>query len=147
MKILAQVTQQPPPETNIPRVTPYTWLDIGILGSVFLALSWAMIRWLPAHFDKRTDRAWEERNAIRASDRDRDAEDRKLLNTILAKQLNSSETVMEDLATTLVSIARVLDLQDNSFRVIAAGFKATSQNQTKQIELLGEICDALKNKE
>ena len=147
MKILAQITAQPPPETNIPRVTPYTWLDIGILGSVFLALSWAMIRWLPAHFDKRTDRAWEERNAIRQSDRDRDAEDRKLLNTLLAKQLNSSETVLEDLATTLVTIAKVLDLQEESFGAIAAGFKATSQNQTKQIELLGEICDALKNKE
>lgn len=151
MKILAQITAQPPPETNIPRVTPYTWLDIGILGAVFLALSYALIRWLPGHFDKRSDREWEEKNAIRQGDIARDAEDRKLLNTLLAKQLNSSETVLEDLATTLVTIAKVLDLQEESFGAIselclsaAAGFKATSQNQTKQIELLGEICDALK---
>lgn len=145
MKILAQVTQQLPPETNIPRVTPYTWLDVGILGAVFLAMSYALIKWLPAHFDKRTDRAWEERNAIRQGDIARDEADRKLLNTLLAKQLNSSETVLEDLATTLVTIAKVLDLQESSFKAIAEGFVNTSQKQTKQIELLGEIKTLLQN--
>lgn len=141
----AQITAQPPPETNTPRVTPYTWLDVGILGAVFIAMSFALIKWLPTHFDKRTDRAWEERNAIRQGDRDRDAEDRKLLNTLLAKQLNSSETVLEDLATTLVTIAKVLDLQEESFGAIAQGFKATAANQKKQIELLGEIRTLLQN--
>jgi hypothetical protein len=141
----AQVMAQPPPETNIPRVTPYTWLDVGILGAVFLALSYALIRWLPGHLDKRTDRAWAEKDAIRQADIARDAEDRKILNTLLAKQLNSSETVLEDLATTLVTIAKVLDLQEESFGAIAEGFKATAANQSKQIELLGDIRTLLQN--
>ncbi len=77
----------------------------------------------------------------------RDERDQKLVadmtNTLLAKELSRSEELLENLASTQGNISLSHEVQSKQFLAIAEGFKASTENQTKQIELLGEIRDAL----
>jgi hypothetical protein len=128
--------QQPVADPNI---APYLlWKDLGIIGFVVASLAIALGKWLPSHLDER----WKVRKAeIEASivsrqkateaEAIRDEHDRKMMaevtNTLLAKELQRSHELLENLAVTQLNIAQSLDIQE------------------KQYELLGEIKTLLQN--
>jgi hypothetical protein len=147
-----QTTQAEP----APQITfsPYVWQDIGIIGFVVVSLAIALGKWLPDHLNQRWEvRKKEIEQAIAGKEQAMKAEllreerDQKLVadmtNTLLAKELNRSEELLENLASTQGNISLSLEVQSKQFLAIAEGFKTSTENQTKQIELLGEIHDAL----
>jgi small-conductance mechanosensitive channel len=152
MTATTQTTQAEP----APQITfsPYVWQDIGIIGFVVVSLAIALGKWLPDHLNQRWEvRKKEIEQAIAGKEQAmkaellRDERDQKLVadmtNTLLAKELSRSEELLENLASTQGNISLSLEVQSKQFLAIAEGFKASSENQAKQIELLGEIRDAL----
>jgi small-conductance mechanosensitive channel len=146
-------TTQPEPSPQI-TFSPYIWQDIGIIGFVVVSLAIALGKWLPDHLNQRWEvRKKEIEQAIAGKEQAmkaellRDERDQKLVadmtNTLLAKELSRSEELLENLASTQGNISLSLEVQSKQFLAIAEGFKASTENQTKQIELLGEIRDAL----
>jgi small-conductance mechanosensitive channel len=147
-----QTTQsEPAPQLTF---SPYIWQDIGIIGFVVVSLAIALGKWLPDHLNQRWEvRKKEIEQAIAGKEHAmkaellRDERDQKLVadmtNTLLAKELSRSEELLENLASTQGNISLSLEVQSKQFLAIAEGFKASTENQTKQIKLLGEIRDAL----
>ncbi len=155
--MLAQIRSQesPPPQPTF-TVSPYIWQDIGIIGLVVVSLAIALGKWLPDHLNQRWEvRKKEIEQAIARQEKamqaeyQRDEREAKLLadsfSTLLAKDLARSHELLENLAVTQLNIARSLEIQEESCNAIAAGFKSSTANQEKQIELLGEICTLLQN--
>jgi hypothetical protein len=149
-----QPQTQPPTEPGLPPY--YLWKDLGIIGFVVMSLAIALGKWLPAHLDERwkvrraeIEAAISQKQKAIEAEASRDEHDRKLMadftNTLLAKELQRSEELLENLAETQGNISLSLEVQSKQFLAIAEGFKTSTENQTKQIELLGEIRTLLQN--
>lgn len=149
-------THQPP--ALDPNIAPYLlWKDLGIIGFVVVSLAIALGKWLPSHLDERwkvrkaeIEAAIAQKQKATEAEAIRDEHDRKLMadftNTLLAKELQRSEELLENLAETQGNISLSLEVQSKQFLAIAEGFKTSTENQTKQIELLAEIRTLLQNK-
>jgi hypothetical protein len=147
-----QTTQAEP----APQITfsPYVWQDIGIIGFVVVSLAIALGKWLPDHLNQRWEvRKKEIEQAIAGKEQSmkaellRDERDQKLLadftNTLLAKELQRSEELLENLAETQQRIAETQGIQQQQFEAISRGFEQSTKNQARTIELLEAILEAL----
>ncbi len=135
----AQVQTQNPPTQIDPNIAPYLlWKDLGIIGFVVVSLAIALGKWLPSHLDERwkvckaeIEASIVSRQKATEAEAIRDEHDRKMMaevtNTLLAKELQRSHELLENLAVTQLNIARSLEVQE------------------KQYELLGDIRTLLQN--
>ena len=77
----------------------------------------------------------------------RDASDQKLLadsySTMLAKQLQGSHELLENLAVTQLNISRMVEAFETQQQSISLGFEQSTQNQARTIALLEGILEAL----
>jgi hypothetical protein len=159
-----QTTQQEP-APQFPTLSPYIWQDIGIIGFVVVSLAIALGKWLPDHLNQRWEvRKKEIEQAIALQEQSmkaellhkeqsmkaellRDERDQKLLadftNTLLAKELQRSEELLENLAETQQRIAETQGIQQQQFEAISRGFEQSTKNQARTIELLEAILEAL----
>jgi hypothetical protein len=121
-----QTTQQEP-TPQFPTFSPYIWQDIGIIGFVVVSLAIALGKWLPDHL--------------------RDERDQKLLadsfSTLMAKNLQGSHELLENLAVTQLNISRMVEAFELQQEAIAKGFEQSTKNQARTIELLEAILEAL----
>jgi hypothetical protein len=144
--------QQPVADPNI---APYLlWKDIGIVGFVVVSLAIALGKWLPSHLDERWKLRQKEieaqivakQKALEA-EASRDEHDRKMMaevtNTLLAKELQRSQELLENLSETQQRIAETQGIQQKQFEAISRGFEQSTQNQARTIEVLKEILEAL----
>ncbi len=155
MTTQAQIQTQPQPQQpQFPVLSPYAWQDIGIIGFVVVSFAIALGKWLPSYLDKRwVLRQREIELAIAGKEQSmkaellRDERDQKLLadftNTLLAKELQRSEELLENLAETQKRIAETQGIQQQQFEAISRGFEQSIQNQARMIELHEAILEAL----
>jgi hypothetical protein len=158
-------TGQQEPTPQFPTFSPYIWQDIGIIGFVVISLAIALGKWLPDHLNQRWEvRKKEVEQAIAVKEQSmkaellhkeqsmkaellRDERDQKLLadftNTLLAKELQRSEELLENLAETQQRIAETQGIQQQQFEAISRGFEQSIKNQAKTIEVLEGILEAL----
>ena len=153
--MIAQIQTQPQPQQpQFPVLSPYAWQDIGIIGFVVVSFAIALGKWLPSYLDKRWAlRQKEIELAIAGKEQSmkaellRDERDQKLLadftNTLLAKELQRSEELLENLAETQQRIAETQGIQQQQFEAISRGFEQSTKNQAKTIALLEAILAAL----
>ncbi len=153
MTATTQTTQQEP-APQFPTFSPYIWQDIGIVGLVVVSLAIALGKWLPDHLNQRWEvRKKEIEQAIAGKEQSmkaellRDERDQKLVadltNTLLAKELQRSEELLENLAETQQRIASTQEIQQQQFQAISQGFEQSTKNQAKTIALLEAILLAL----
>jgi hypothetical protein len=164
--MVAQIQTQPQPQQpQFPTLSPYAWQDIGIIGFVVVSFAIAFGKWLPDHLNQRWEvRKKEIEQAIALQEQSmkaellhkeqsvkaellRDERDQKLLadftNTLLAKELQRSEELLENLAETQQRIAETQGIQQQQFEAISRGFEQSTQNQARMIELHEAILEAL----
>jgi hypothetical protein len=79
----------------------------------------------------------------------RDERVQKLLadftNTLLAKELQRSQELLENLSETQQRIAETQGIQQKQFEAISRGFEQFTKNQTRMIEFHEAILAALKH--
>jgi hypothetical protein len=148
-----QTTQQEP-TPQFPTFSPYIWQDIGIIGFVVVSLAIALGKWLPDHLNQRWEvRKKEIEQAIAVKEQAmkaellRDERDQKLLadsfSTLMAKNLQGSHELLENLAVTQLNISRMVEMFELQQEAIAKGFEQSLANQQRTIELLEQILAAL----
>jgi hypothetical protein len=157
---IRQSTEQVQPQPTI-TISPYIWQDIGIIGFVVVSLAIALGKWLPDHLNQRwAVRKKEIEQAIALQEQSmkaellhkeqlmkaellRDASDQKLLtdsySTMLAKQLQGSHELLENLAVTQLNISRMVEAFESQQEAISKGFEQSTKNQLRTVELLEQI--------
>jgi hypothetical protein len=152
-----QTTQQEP-APQFPTFSPYIWQDIGIIGFVVISLAIALGKWLPDHLNQRWEvRKKEIEQAIARQEQATKAEllreerDQKLLadsfSTLMAKNLQGSHELLENLAVTQLNISRMVEAFELQQEAIAKGFEQSTKNQARTIELLEAILEALSQRD
>jgi hypothetical protein len=152
-----QTTQQEP-TPQFPTFSPYIWQDIGIIGFVVISLAIALGKWLPDHLNQRWEvRKKEIEQAIARQEQatkaelQRDERDQKLLadsfSTLMAKNLQGSHELLENLAVTQLNISRMVEAFELQQEAIAKGFEQSTKNQSRTIELLEAILEALSQRD
>jgi hypothetical protein len=157
--MIAQIQTQPQPQQpQFPVLSPYAWQDIGIIGFVVVSFAIALGKWLPSYLDKRWALRQKEIELTIALQEQsmkaellRDASDQKLLadsySTMLAKQLQGSHELLENLAVTQLNISRMVEAFETQQQSIALGFEQSTQNQARTIALLEGILEALSKRD
>jgi hypothetical protein len=147
-------TGQQEPTPQFPTFSPYIWQDIGIIGFVVISLAIALGKWLPDHLNQRwAVRKKEIEQAIAVKEQAvkaellRDERDQKLMadsfSTLMAKNLQGSHELLENLAVTQLNISRMVEAFELQQESIAKGFEQSTKNQARTIELLEAILEAL----
>jgi hypothetical protein len=147
-------TTQQEPTPQFPTFSPYIWQDIGIIGFVVVSLAIALGKWLPDHLNQRwAVRKKEIEQAIARQEQAtkaellRDERDQRLLadsfSTLMAKNLQGSHELLENLAVTQLNISRMVEAFESQQEAIAKGFEQSTKNQARTIELLEAILTAL----
>jgi len=147
---VAQARTEIPAQPVIIEPPYYKFLDLGIIGFVTITVAIAGAKILPDWWQARKEEEKAKRDFEREEAKDRRefeqaraASSAKLVsdsfNTMMAKQMQSSQELLETLATTQFNIAQSVEAQQQQATQTAEGFKQSILNQTEQITVLRSI--------